>query len=75
MHSRLTLVFREDGLRRRGNVLRTSALRSESVLVRHTAGVAIGLGQSVRIKLSYERYDFSDFEDESVIHTGLAGPF
>ena len=28
VHSRLTLVFREDGLRRRGNVLRTSALRS-----------------------------------------------
>lgn len=72
---RLTVVLREDGLRRRGNVLRTSAMRSESALLRHTAGLAIGIGQSVRIKLSYERYDFSDFEDEDVIHTGIAGPF
>jgi len=39
------------------------------------AGVAIGLGQSMRLKLSYERYDFSDFDDESVIHAGIAGPF
>jgi len=73
--SRLTLVLREDGLRRRGNVLRTSALRSDSVLVRHTAGLAIAIGQSIRIKLSFERYDFTDFEDESVIHAGIAGPF
>jgi hypothetical protein len=71
----LTLVLREDGLRRRGNVLRTSAMRSDSALLRHTAGLAIGIGQSVRLKLSYERYDFSDFDDEDVIHTGIAGPF
>ncbi len=75
VHRRLTLILREDGLRRRGNVANTSDLRSESVLLRHTAGVAIGLGQSVRVKLSYERYDFSDFDDESVIHAGIAGPF
>jgi hypothetical protein len=75
VHSRLTLIAREDFLRRRGNVLRTSQLRSDSALLRHTAGVAIGIGQSIRIKLSYERYDFSDFEDESVIHAGIAGPF
>jgi hypothetical protein len=75
VHKRLTLVLREDGLRRRGNVLNTSALRSESVLIRHTAGVAVGLGQQVRLKLSFERYDFSDFDDESVIHVGIAGPF
>jgi hypothetical protein len=62
-------------LRRRGNVLRNSKLLSESVLVRHTAGVAIGLGQSLRVKLSVERYDFSDFDDEWVIHSGIAGPF
>ncbi len=71
----LTVVLREDGLRRRGNVLRTSAMRSESALIRHTAGLAIGIGQSVRVKLSYERYDFSDYDDEDVIHAGLAGPF
>jgi hypothetical protein len=75
IHPRVTLVWREDGLRRRGNVLQTSTLRSDSALVRHTAAVAFGLGQSVRVKVSYERYDFSDFDDESVIHTGIAGPF
>jgi hypothetical protein len=75
VHPRLTVVLREDGLRRRGNVVLDSALRSDSVLLRHTAGVAIGLGQSVRVKLSLERYDFSDFDDETVIHTGIAGPF
>lgn len=75
LNRRLTAVFRDDFLRRRGNVVATSPLRSDSLLVRHTAGIAIGLGQSIRLKLSYERYDFSDFEDESVIHTGIAGPF
>lgn len=75
LRSRLTLVLREDGLRRRGNVINTSELRSDSALIRHTAALAISLGQSVRVKVSYERYDFSDFSDESVIHTGIAGPF
>jgi hypothetical protein len=75
LHPRLTLVLREDGMRRRGNVIKGSDMRSESILIRHTAGVAIGLGQSLRVKLSYERYDFSDFDDESVIHAGIAGPF
>ena len=50
-------------------------MRSESALIRHTAGLAIGIGRSVRVKLSYERYDFSDFDDENVIHAGIAGPF
>jgi hypothetical protein len=73
--SRLTLIGREDFLRRRGNVSMTSMMRSDSALVRHTAGVAIALRQSLRLKLSYEYYDFSDFEDESVVHVGIAGPF
>jgi hypothetical protein len=71
----LTLLWREDGLRRRGNVPMNSELRSESMLMRHTAAAAIALRQSLRLKLSYEYYDFSDFEDESVIHVGIAGPF
>ncbi|MGE5187129.1 MAG: hypothetical protein ACM31C_34000, partial [Acidobacteriota bacterium] len=75
MTRRLTLVLREDGLRRRGNVLATSDLRSDSALLRHTAGIAVGLRQSLRLKLSYEYYDFSDFKDEQVIHLGIAGPF
>ena len=72
---RVTLIAREDGLRRRGNVSMNSPLRSESALLRHTAGLAIVLRQSLRLKLSYEYYDFSDFEDESVVHVGIAGPF
>ena len=30
---------------------------------------------ALRVKLSGELYDFSDFDDEIVIHLGLAGPF
>ncbi|HEY5925617.1 MAG TPA: hypothetical protein VIV11_28220 [Kofleriaceae bacterium] len=73
--SRLTLIVREDGLRRRGNVSANSMMRSDSALLRHTVGTAIVLRQSLRLKLSYEYYDFSDFEDESVVHVGIAGPF
>lgn len=72
---RVTLILREDGLRRRGNVTMNSPMRSDSALLRHTAGMAIALLQSLRLKLSYEYYDFSDFEDETVIHVGIAGPF
>ncbi|HEX5059339.1 MAG TPA: hypothetical protein VFV99_08270 [Kofleriaceae bacterium] len=72
---RLTLIAREDGLRRRGNVSLNSMMRSDSALIRHTAGAAVVLRQSLRLKLSYEYYDFSDFEDESVVHVGIAGPF
>ncbi len=73
--SRLTLIAREDGLRRRGNVSASSMIRSDSAVLRHTAGTAIVLRQSLRLKLSYEYYDFSDFDDESVVHVGIAGPF
>jgi hypothetical protein len=72
---RLTLVLREDGLRRRGNVLRDSMLSSNSAILRHTAALAVVLRGSFRLKFSYEYFDFSDFEDESVIHMGIAGPF
>ncbi len=73
--NRLTLLVREDGLRRRGNVVKTSTMRSDSALLRHTAGVAIELWSALRLKASYEYYDFSDYEDESVIHLGIVGPF
>ncbi len=44
-------------------------------MIRHTAGVAIAIVQSIRLKISFERYIFSDFPNESVIHVGIAGPF
>jgi len=73
--SRITLLGREDFLRRRGNVVNTSELRSDSAILRHTAGLAVVVWSALRVKLSYEYYDFSDFEDESVIHLGIVGPF
>jgi hypothetical protein len=61
---RFELVGRFDGLRRFGNVPTTSALRKESAVLRYTFGGDVSLGYGVRIKLSGEYYDFSDFEDE-----------
>ena len=72
---RVDLVARWDGLRRRGNVERSSALRSTSVLLRWTAAASVRIGETLRLKLSAERYDFSDFEDEIALHLGIAGPF
>jgi hypothetical protein len=72
---RLTGVLREDAMRRRGNVLDSSLLRSDSEVIRHTVGIAIAIGQSLRLKLSFERYLFTDFQPEDVIHLGIAGPF
>ncbi|MBZ0231550.1 MAG: hypothetical protein K8M05_04310, partial [Deltaproteobacteria bacterium] len=72
---RISAVLREDGMRRRGNVSMSSALRSDSAVIRHTAGLAVLLRASLRLKLSYEYYDFSDFSDESAVHIGIAGPF
>jgi hypothetical protein len=72
---RLTGVLREDWMRRRGNVAIDSPLRSDSEVIRSTAGVAIAIGNSLRLKLSFERYAFTDFQSEDVIHVGIAGPF
>jgi len=70
---RIDGIVRWDGLRRQGNVLRTSALRSDSAILRYTAGASYKLGGATRIKLSGEFYDFSDFQDEIAIHLALAG--
>jgi hypothetical protein len=72
---RFDFVLRWDGLRRRGNVLQMSELRSDSALLRYTAGAAFMLREGLRLKLSGELYDFSDFDDEVVVHLGIAGPF
>jgi hypothetical protein len=72
---RVTAIWREDGMRRRGNVVEGSAMRADSQIIRHTAGLAIAIRSALRLKLSYEYYDFSDFDDESVVHLGIAGPF
>ncbi len=69
------LIGRWDGLRRRGNVAAGSALRSDSVVLRYTAGAAIRIRGGLRLKTSLEGYDFSDFDDELALHLGVAGPF
>ena len=70
---RIDGIVRWDGLRREGNVLRTSELRSDSALLRYTAGASIKIRGATRIKLSGEFYDFSDFDDEIAIHLAVAG--
>jgi hypothetical protein len=71
----IDLIGRFDGLRRFGNVLATSPLRKESILLRYTAAAAYRLPNSLRLKASVELYDFSDFEDELALHVGIAGAF
>lgn len=71
----LELVGRFDGMRRLGNVVQSSALRKESLVLRYTAGANVVFERSFRLKLSGELYDFSDFDDEVAIHLGLVGAF
>ena len=72
---RVTMIARYDGLRRAGNVLATSALSNRSTVWRYTAGLAIRIAMALQLKMSLERYDFSDFADETAAHLGIAGPF
>ena len=73
INDRIDGIVRWDGLRRQGNVVRTSELRSDSALLRYTAGTSVRIRGATRIKLSLERYDFSDFKDETAIHLALTG--
>lgn len=75
LFTRLELVGRFDGLRRIGNVLANSSLRRRSVILRYTAGLNIVFDGSVRLKLSSEYYDFSDFEDEITGNLGMVAAF
>jgi hypothetical protein len=69
------LVLRADGLRRKGNVAATSLLRSDSEIFRYTLATSLKLTSTLRLKVSGEFYDFSDFDDEIAAHVGIAGPF
>lgn len=71
----LDLLFRFDGLRRRGNVVNESELRSDSMVLRYTGAIAYRVFSPLRIKLSAEYYDFSDFSDETALHLGVVGAF
>ena len=54
---------------------RPATLRSDSACCATPRRSRSRCAQSLRLKLSCEFYDFSDFEDESVVHLGIAGPF
>ncbi len=69
------LVARWDGLRRFGNVLAGSPLRSKSIVLRYTAGIAVRLPAGLRVKTSVEAYDFSDLDDQLALHLALVGTF
>ena len=71
----LELVARWDGMRRLGNVPVGSPLRSRSAMLRYTLGANWRLPRSMRVKLSGEAYDFSDFEDEVALHLGMVAVF
>jgi hypothetical protein len=73
--TRLELVARFDGLRRLGNVAINSPLRKRTGVVRYTAGANIVLDGSVRLKVSAELYDFTDFSDELAINAGAVAAF
>ncbi len=72
---RFDVVARWDGMRRRGNVINTSTMRADSAVLRYTAGASYAVREALRLKLSGEFYDFSDYDDEAVVHLGIAGPF
>ncbi|MEQ9501270.1 MAG: hypothetical protein RIT81_30660 [Deltaproteobacteria bacterium] len=71
----LELFGRLDGMRRKGNVLASSALRSTSAILRETLGVNIVVQRGLRIKLSGEYWDFSDFANEVAVHAGVTANF
>jgi hypothetical protein len=72
---RFDFVLRGDGLRRLGNVPATAEMRKDSALLRYTVAMSVAVAGQLRLKVSGERYDFSDFSDETVGHLGVAGPF
>jgi hypothetical protein len=75
LSTRFELVGRFDGLRRIGNVPINSLLRERSGVLRYTAGFNIVFDASLRLKVSGEFYDFSDFSDEVAVNTGLVAAF
>ncbi len=71
----LLLVGRFDGLRRFGNVLQGSPLRSSTAVRRYTAGINALPAPGFRLKLFAQIYDFSDFEDEVTVQLAVAASF
>jgi hypothetical protein len=71
----LEVFYRIDGMRRVGNVPVSSPLRSTSAILRNTVGANLVVERGLRIKLSGEYWDFTDFDDEVAIHAGVTANF
>ena len=72
---RVDAFARFDGLFRSGNVLADSPLSEHSRLLRYTAGAAVRISDSVRLKSSVEYYQFNDLENDVALHIAVATPF
>lgn len=68
-------IARFDGMRRRGNVAATSPLRSLSAILRYTLGLNFIVERGMRIKISGEYWDFSDFKNDLALHAGVVANF
>jgi len=80
LSSSVDLLFRVDGLYRKGNVFAASPLRRQSAVTRFTLGTAIVLERGYRVKVSGEYWDFSDpgeggRHSDLGLHVGLVGTF
>jgi hypothetical protein len=71
----LELFYRIDGMRRVGNVPASSPLRSTSAILRNTLGANFVVERGLRLKLSGEYWDFTDFEDDLAFHIGVTANF
>jgi hypothetical protein len=74
---RLQVVYRFDGLRRRGVPLPGSdpLLSPDSKILRYTQGLQFNLANALYAKFEYEYWWFSDFHDLHAAHLGIGGVF
>lgn len=72
----LEWVLRWDGLRRAGPVpIALDLPDDDSSILRYTGGLVYSPSRSLGFKLNYELWDFDDFQDEHLLHTGIVGQF
>ena len=72
----LEWLVRVDGFRRAGPVSTGQApLDPDTNILRYTLGANILPTDGVKLKLNYEMWRFSEFDDESIVHAGLVGTF
>ena len=71
----LETFYRFDGMRRVGTVAATSPLSDNTGILRHTLGLNFVVERGLRIKLSGEHWDFTDFDDEVALHAGVTANF